>query len=231
MTIADQLTALANVKTAIRSAIVAQGVSVADDATFASYADRVLDIEVDSAPVYVKYLSRRLQESLTDAALAQLDIDTTGANDLSNMFYSCALLTSIPMLDTSVTSTFTGMFQYCTALESIPTLNTSSGTGFMSMFQGCSSLKSIPALNLSSGLAFSNMFNGCTKVTSIHVTGFTRSISVSSCVLLNADALNEIFTNAGTSINSSQTITVTGCAGAATCNPSIAIDKGWSVNL
>ena len=40
-TIAEQLTSLANTKTAIKDAIVAKGVSVADTDTFASYADKI----------------------------------------------------------------------------------------------------------------------------------------------------------------------------------------------
>lgn len=44
-TIAEQLTSLANTKTAIKDAIVAKGVSVADTDTFASYADKIGQIE------------------------------------------------------------------------------------------------------------------------------------------------------------------------------------------
>lgn len=44
-TIAEQLTSLANTKTAIKNAIVAKGVSVADTDTFASYATKIGEIQ------------------------------------------------------------------------------------------------------------------------------------------------------------------------------------------
>jgi len=48
MTISDELTTLQNTKTAIKNAIVAKGVTVADTDTFASYADKIGTIEGSS---------------------------------------------------------------------------------------------------------------------------------------------------------------------------------------
>ena len=45
-TIADKLTYLSDTKTAIKDAIVAKGVSVADTDTFRSYADKVAEIQI-----------------------------------------------------------------------------------------------------------------------------------------------------------------------------------------
>ena len=49
-TIAEQLTSLANTKTAIKDAIVAKGVSVADTDTFASYPAKIAEISGGGAP-------------------------------------------------------------------------------------------------------------------------------------------------------------------------------------
>lgn len=46
---------------------------------------------------------------------------------------------------------------------------------------------------------------------------------------MNADALNEFFGSLGTASTTAQTITVTGCIGASTCNTSIATGKGFIV--
>lgn len=50
-TIAEQLTSLANTKTAIKDAIVAKGVEVADDTPFRTYADKIGEISGGGEPV------------------------------------------------------------------------------------------------------------------------------------------------------------------------------------
>jgi hypothetical protein len=50
-TIAEQLTGLANTKTAIKDAIVAKGVQVADDTPFSGYADKIGEISGGGEPV------------------------------------------------------------------------------------------------------------------------------------------------------------------------------------
>ena len=50
-TIAEQLTSLANTKTAIKDAIVAKGVQVADDTPFRNYADKIGEISGGGEPV------------------------------------------------------------------------------------------------------------------------------------------------------------------------------------
>jgi len=104
---------------------------------------------------------------------------------MSNMFYGCTSLQSIPQLysglatvfrsmfqgcyslkhgpslDTSQGNDFTSMFNLCTGMLSIPLYNTSEGTNFSSMFSNCYSLPTIPAINTSKGTNFSSMFLGC----------------------------------------------------------------------
>ena len=59
------------------------------------------------------------------------------------------------------------------------------------------------------------------------ITGFKFTHSYAN-QLLSATELNNIFTNLGTA-NSGASITITGNAGSATCNQSIATAKGWTV--
>lgn len=65
MSIADQITALAEVKAAIRSAILAKGVYVAPTATFADYAPLILAIE-GAAPVVRRIVDENGSPLVTD---------------------------------------------------------------------------------------------------------------------------------------------------------------------
>lgn len=86
----------------------------------------------------------------------------------------------------------------------------------------------IPAINMSSVTSTTGLLQISNSIIQrVLWYGLTRTHSFAN-QLLDAAALNEIFTNLGTA-NSGATITITGNPGANTCNQSIATAKGWTV--
>ena len=125
----------------------------------------------------------------------------------------------------SVTN-MTNMFYSCTSLQSVPLFDSSSVTNMTNMFYSCISLQSVPLFDTSSATNMTNMFNLCNSLSRVEATGIKVSVSFAKCKLSSAD-LNEIYTNLATVTG--QTITVTGNYGVTSDNPSIATAKGWTV--
>jgi len=71
------------------------------------------------------------------------------------------------------------------------------------------------------------MFRDCFSIQKIIMPGLTRGVSVQNNLLTEA-AINAFFTSLGTAAGS-QTIDVRNNPGAATCTPSIATGKGFTV--
>ncbi len=158
-------------------------------------------------------------------------LNTSNVTDMSAMFYSCYSLQSIPALDTAKVTNMNRMFYYCYSLASISLLDTSVVSDVSYMFYLCYSLKFIPAINVGAISSTSNMSNftySCHALRSVDIADIKTSISFASCYMLSAAELNQLFTNL-TTVGTAQTITVTGCAGALTCDTSIATAKGWTV--
>ena len=181
--------------------------------------------------------------------------DTANVTNMTNMFYNCSKLTSIPQLDTSKVTTMYNMFAGCSKLTSIPQLDTSKVVDMGSAFRECSSLTEIPQLDTSSVTSMSGMFykcklltsipqlnatkvdrdfsttfEGCTSLSSIGLYGFTRSINISSTAL-GHDALVAFLNQAGTAYNSSQKITMGADKLALLSDEekAIATNKGWQL--
>ena len=125
-------------------------------------------------------------------ALASIPVlDTSSVTLMSSMFANCYALASIPVLDTISVALMSGMFFNCYALASIPALNTSSVTSMSSMFANCYALASIPALNTSSVTNMSSMFANCYALASIPVLD-TSSVTDMSSMFANCYALASI---------------------------------------
>lgn len=186
-------------------------------------------------------------------------LSTAGGTTFASMFQGCMSLSSVPPMNTSKGTSFKNMFNGCAALQSVPGLDTSLGTTFESMFTGCQSLSSVPALNTSAATtstAFKYMFDECRSLVAIKglsdiSKGSTGSASYTDIfyynyslrtlnvtvgpkfsfsvtyTMLDAANLNALFTSLPTVTG--QTITITNCPGAATCDRSIATAKGWTV--
>ena len=119
-------------------------------------------------------------------------------------------------------------YRYLTSLLVLPLIDVPIGWSLAGAFQGCSSLLEIPAIDCSNAIDCNNAFQGCSRLIRSRATGIGVSVSFAQTGL-SSGAIDEIFTNLSTV--SSATITVTGTPGAATCDPSIATSKGWSVTI
>jgi len=91
------------------------------------------------------------------------------------------------------------------------------------------SIDIFPYINLTGVTTLTNLFFSLSAriLRRSLLTGATRSHSYAN-QLLDATALDEIFTNLGTAFSGS-TITITGNPGASSCTQSIATTKGWTV--
>ena len=101
--------------------------------------------------------------------------NTSSVLDMSNMFYSCANLTSVPLFDTSNVTTMSNMFFSCSNITTIPQFDTSNVTDMSSMFQGCSKLTTIPLLdcsNIGPANTAMNIFSSTTMSNLTDLGGF-----------------------------------------------------------
>ena len=152
--------------------------------------------------------------------------DTSGVTFfMDSMFENCYSLRNVPLFHTSCIS-LSNMFLNCFSLISVPLFDTSVVNNMSNMFQNCYSLQGVPLFDTSSvDGSLNDMFLDCVSLCFGRTDGLQYSISYQGCKLSTA-ALDDIFTGLGTA---SETITITGNPGAATCDTSIATAKGWTV--
>ena len=155
-------------------------------------------------------------------------LDASKATNMSYMFMNCTNLTSIPMLDTSRVSDTNHMFHGCTNLTTVPELDTSSVTNMNAMFYNCENLTTIPALDASSVTAMDNIFYNCSKLTEIHMRGIKTGFDIHYSTLFTREALVEILNNlARLSASRALTMGPDNLAKLTEEDKKIATDKGW----
>ena len=93
--------------------------------------------------------------------------DTSNVENMSNMFYQCNSLTTIPQLDTSKVTDMRYIFGYCYNLTTVPQLDTSQVIYMDQIFYECHNLTSVPQLDTSKVTSMSSAFYRCYKLTSI----------------------------------------------------------------
>lgn len=153
-------------------------------------------------------------------------------NNLGQMFIGCSNLKEFSTVSTLASATdFSTMFSGCTYLYTLPYFDTAKVIGMSNMLNNCSNLISIGAWNLSAISVAANMpsFAQNNSLTSLPIVGAKFSFSVANSRLDRA-ALNTLFSNLATVAVNSQIITITNCPGAATCDRTIATNKGWQVS-
>lgn len=158
-----------------------------------------------------------------------LEVFTSIKNVVStftNFFSTCSALSSVPVLDTSSGTNFQQMFSAASSIRTLPIFNTSKGTTFSSMLSTARSLTSVPALDFTGATTIGLLAPNATSISDINIINIGVSLSVAG-LKLTAVRLNEIFRNLKTTTG--QTITITNCPGAATCDRTIATSKGWTV--
>ena len=125
-------------------------------------------------------------------------IDTSNVTNMSSMCNSCGSLTNFPLLNTGNVTNMSRMFYGCAALKIIPLINTSNVTNMQQMF-GLSGIETIPTLVTSSVTNFNNMCNSCSSLKNFPVLDFSSANSAtsltnmfSSCLNLTDESLNNI---------------------------------------
>lgn len=179
-TISDKLTYLANTKTAIKNAIVAKGVTVEDNATFRSYADKINSIQTGSGGETAKidingFRFSRSTFTHFDPSL----FDFSNITDCYRMFESCEKMKSIGWFNTSKIVIMDSMFMACIALEEIPLFDTSKVENASNLFYNCFKLSSIPPFNTSNVTKAPCMFYGCHLITELPL------FDMSNCTTIN----------------------------------------------
>jgi surface protein len=124
-----------------------------------------------------KYLFYEFGGTSVDELLA--DADTSNATDMTDMFYSCKALTSVPLFDTSNATKMYEMFYACNALKSVPLFNTSKCGDIGNMFYSCYALQTVPALDVRETYTLSNLVRYCYKLTECWIRNIKVNFQVS----------------------------------------------------
>ena len=187
-TTADKLNKVLETKAAIKDAIVAKGVTVADTDTFASYPAKIAEIQAGGGAPATKF-GASVDTFLGDVdengilnlttwtgALNFVGVKTAGESCMQYAFYGCTGITSVDLSSLQSVDGY-GMyhaFQNCTGITSIDlsSLQTIGTNGMYSVFQNCRSITSVDLSSLQSvdGYGMYHAFNGCTGITSVDLS-------------------------------------------------------------
>ena len=157
--------------------------------------------------------------------------DTSNVTNMSDMFYNCHSLVSVPQLNTSNVTKMSHMFDTCSSLVSIPELDTSNVTNMSYMFNGCSKLETIPLLDTSNVADSYCMFSTCYKLTNIGgFQGLKVSISMGNSYNITRESMLNIFNTIG---EARKTITIHQDVADRLTDEDIAIatNKGWTISI
>lgn len=169
--------------------------------------------------------------------------NTSKVTDFSHMLRNTNIET-IPQMNISSGLNFLATFATNYSLIGFSGFTFHGGTGtwqtnaFQAIFSGCRTLQYIGECSLagvcsasSYASIYTSMFNECWGLQTIGFTGIQHSFSIAEAKL-GPTALNNLYQSlavVGASGSGTKTITVTGNWGAASDNPNIAIEKGWTV--
>lgn len=146
MSTADKLQTIINTKAAIRQAILDKGVVIADSDTFASYPNKIANIESGgSIPDGTKFAYSRW-ETIPDIIKSYLPSQT----NWNSIFEYSLYLKSATGLDASNVTDLGYMFNMVLPLETVTFTNTSKATSMYGLFFSCSKLKIVDGLDFSS---------------------------------------------------------------------------------
>ena len=204
-TIQDKLAYLEETKGLIKEAIVAKGVSVSDEDTFRSYADKIETIETGGGTsdcsvsacfdeVGYTFVPVYIQEGLETAAQFKAawnpentSIDMTGYED-STVFF--------PKIDTSNVATLKNAFQNTSILvfpnNDFPALNNGNNDVFTGTFRNASRLVSIDFGNLADNeYLLLQTFSGCNNLERIYVHNENTSFKISAGTFNGCNSLSD----------------------------------------
>ena len=133
-------------------------------------------------------------ESIKTVPDLNIDLATTA----SQMFYLCHNLETVGNISMKSCTSATYMFNQCYNLETVGNIETESSINMSNMFQNCSNLKHSPVINFSSVTDISSIFNGCSSMRIIEIDGISGSASISSQSFACANLRYITFKNADT---------------------------------
>lgn len=192
-TIAEQLISLANTKTAIKDAIVAKGVAIADIDPFSAYATKIGEISGGGAPA-TKYgcsidnilgnvdENGRYQNPTEPFTLDMSSVKSLPVYGLYYKFYNSkvsGVLTIGLEGDLNASYAMCNCFNGCTGITSVDLSSLTAVSGDFAMtgcFQSCTGLTSVDLSSLttlSGSTPMSNCFNGCIGLTTISFPALT----------------------------------------------------------
>jgi hypothetical protein len=154
----------------------------------------------------------------------QVDINTPAVTSAISM-YQLAKVKKLTLSNVPLLQNLTSFANTCSLLEEL-TIVAPSATIITTLANGCPKLKKVNLAFGSLVTTTTNMFAGSINITDLVITGITVSFSVLN-LNLSDTALNTLFTGLPT-VTGNPSVTITGCPGAATCDTSILIAKGWS---
>ncbi len=221
-TIAEQLTSLANTKTAIKDAIVAKGVAVADTDPFSAYAGKIGQISGGSATTKYgasidnllgnvdangKYVRATGSFVFNGSGIKKVDI-----YGFSYAFYDNDAITKLllPDLEIVLISSFTSVAEAASYLTEVNIGKTDSINAFawQNAFRNCALLTTVNGLSgwttIANQSACERMFEGCKALPTTGISSLTSISGVESCrqmykacVGLTNTELNNLTTIAG----------------------------------
>lgn len=205
-TIQDKLAYLEETKEAIKQSIIAKGVSVSDEDTFRSYADKIEAIETGGGTsdcqvsacfddVGYTFVPKYIQEGLDTAKniREQWNPLDTSLNTIVNSYKD--FMVFFPKMDTSLVNSLIGVFQLSSILvfpnNDFPALNSENALEYT--FRDCISLASVDfgSLNEEHVYSLSNTFNGCTSLSRIWVNNPNTRFKLGSYAFKDCSKLDE----------------------------------------
>ena len=89
--------------------------------------------------------------------------------DLSEMFFRCYNLITVPLLDTSNVTNMSSMFNSCYKIKEIPLFNTQNVEDMSYMFYNCAKLTTVPQFNTQNVIDMSSVFSYCINITELPI--------------------------------------------------------------
>ena len=176
--------------------------------------------------------------------------DFSYATNFEYAWAECSALIEFPLMNLSRGTNFYSAWSGCSSMTTFNTLDLSSGTDFQGAWGGCGfteaplvdvssvldfggafannlNLVHIPAINLTTATAITAIASGSVQLESIDCVGISTQLELPEAQL-SANALNSIFTNLLV-VPPSTGLFIAPNPGRATCDITIAENKGWYV--